>query len=190
MSQKQGDAGHGRLRAQTLRRRLSACSPCSSRHCLSLTRSWASCSLSSRAPSIVRLTCRPCPRPGLCQWPLCAGRRHPPCMSAGPRHLPVIAVWARCRPRRARRSPRHDNLVSSRHHLDSAGHVVVTCPTLCLVSKDGTVSTLASNRGTGFADGQGAAARFNSPHGVVVTANGDMVVRVNYDHNDSKNRNR
>jgi hypothetical protein len=58
------------------------------------------------------------------------------------------------------------------------------------VSKDGTVSTLASNRGTGFADGQGAAARFNSPHGVVVTANGDMVVRVNYDHNDSKNRNR
>ena len=129
------------------------------------------------------------PMASLC-WPTAPTLGRPPCMSAGPRHLPVIAVWARCRPRRARRSPRHDNLVSSRHHLDSAGHVVVTCPTLCLVSKDGTVSTLASNRGTGFADGQGAAARFNSPHGVVVTANGDMVVRVNYDHNDSKNRNR
>jgi len=42
--------------------------------------------------------------------------------------------------------------------------------------KAGAVSTLAGGGGAGFADGQGAAARFNSPLSVVVTANGDYVL--------------
>jgi len=48
--------------------------------------------------------------------------------------------------------------------------------TLRLVSKAGAVSTLAGGGGAGFADGQGAAARFNLPLSVVVTANGDYVM--------------
>jgi DNA-binding beta-propeller fold protein YncE len=45
-----------------------------------------------------------------------------------------------------------------------------------LVSEDGAVSTLAGGGGAGFADGQGAAARFKEPLSVAVTAKGDIVV--------------
>ena len=45
------------------------------------------------------------------------------------------------------------------------------------VTKAGAVvSTLAGNGEAGFADGQGADARFNQPHIVVVAANGDFIV--------------
>ena len=45
------------------------------------------------------------------------------------------------------------------------------------VTKAGAVvSTLAGNGEAGFADGQGADARFNRPHSVVVAANGDFIV--------------
>jgi hypothetical protein len=44
------------------------------------------------------------------------------------------------------------------------------------VSKAGAVSTLAGGGGKGFADGQGAVARFNEPASVMVTANGDYVM--------------
>jgi hypothetical protein len=50
--------------------------------------------------------------------------------------------------------------------VDPAGNVVVvdySNEALRLVSKAGAVSTLAGGGGAGFADGQGAAARFNSP---------------------------
>ena len=63
--------------------------------------------------------------------------------------------------------------------VDPAGNVVVVDSdnhALRLVSKAGAVSTLAGGGGEGFADGQGAAARFNEPHSVVVTANGDFVI--------------
>lgn len=63
--------------------------------------------------------------------------------------------------------------------VDSAGNVVVVDRFNCalrLVSMDGKVSTLAGNGEEGFADGQGAAARFGFVHGVVVTANGDYVM--------------
>jgi sugar lactone lactonase YvrE len=63
--------------------------------------------------------------------------------------------------------------------VDPAGNVVVVDydnHALRLVSKAGAVSTLAGGGGAGFADGQGAAARFNEPHSVVVTANGDYVM--------------
>jgi len=63
--------------------------------------------------------------------------------------------------------------------VDPAGNVVVVDHgnrALRLVSKAGAVSTLAGGGGAGFADGQGAAARFNCPVSVVVTANGDYVM--------------
>ena len=63
--------------------------------------------------------------------------------------------------------------------VDPAGNVVVVDynnRTLRLVSKAGAVSTLAGVGGAGVADGQGAAARFNLPRSVVVTANGDYVM--------------
>jgi hypothetical protein len=63
--------------------------------------------------------------------------------------------------------------------MDPAGNVVVVDyrnHALRLVSKAGAVSTLAGGGGAGFADGQGAAARFNLPISVVVTANGDYVM--------------
>jgi hypothetical protein len=63
--------------------------------------------------------------------------------------------------------------------VDPAGNVVVVDyrnHTLRLVSKAGAVSTLAGGGGAGFAEGQGAAARFNLPYSVVVTANGDYVM--------------
>jgi hypothetical protein len=63
--------------------------------------------------------------------------------------------------------------------VDPAGNVVVVDRgnhALRLVSKAGAVSTLAGGGGAGFADGQGAAARFNCPVSVVVTANGDYVM--------------
>ena len=63
--------------------------------------------------------------------------------------------------------------------VDPAGNVVVVDygnNALRVVSKAGAVSTLAGGGGAGFADGQGAAARFNLPRSVVVTANGDYVM--------------
>jgi hypothetical protein len=62
--------------------------------------------------------------------------------------------------------------------VDPAGNVVLVDyrnHALCLVSKASAVSTLAGG-GAGFADGQGAAACFNLPNSVVVTANGDNVM--------------
>ena len=69
--------------------------------------------------------------------------------------------------------------------VDPAGNVVVVDRgnhALRLLSKAGAVSTLAGGGGAGFADGQGAAARFNWPLGVVVTANGDYVMIDCYNH--------
>ena len=63
--------------------------------------------------------------------------------------------------------------------VDPAGNLVVVDHgnrALRLVSKAGAVSTLAGGGGAGFADGQGAAARFNFLISVVVTANGDYVM--------------
>jgi hypothetical protein len=68
--------------------------------------------------------------------------------------------------------------------VDPAGRVAVVDEenhALRLVSKAGAVSTLAGNGEAGFADGQGAAARFNEPLDVVLAANGEFVVA------DSKN---
>ena len=69
--------------------------------------------------------------------------------------------------------------------VDPAGNVVVVDHgnrALRLVSKAGAVSTLAGGGGAGFADGQGAAARFNLPLNVVVTANGDYVMTDRCNH--------
>ena len=62
--------------------------------------------------------------------------------------------------------------------VDPAGNVVVVDRgnhALRFVSKAGALSTLAGG-GAGFADGQGAAARFNFLISVVVTVNGDYVM--------------
>jgi hypothetical protein len=63
--------------------------------------------------------------------------------------------------------------------VDPAGNVVVVDygnHALRLVSKAGAVSTLEGGGGAGFADMQGAAARFDEPFSVVVTANADYVI--------------
>ena len=65
--------------------------------------------------------------------------------------------------------------------VDAAGHIVVVDSAndaLRRVSKAGEVSTLAgnANRLPGFADGQGDAARFDSPDGVALAANDSIVV--------------
>jgi hypothetical protein len=64
--------------------------------------------------------------------------------------------------------------------VDRAGNVVVadsSSHAVCKVTKAGAVvSTLAGNGEAGFADGQGADARFNNPHSVVVATNGDLIV--------------
>ena len=64
--------------------------------------------------------------------------------------------------------------------VDRAGYVVVAdllSHAIRKVTKAGAVvSTLAGNGEAGFADGQGADARFNKPHSVVVAANGDLIV--------------
>jgi hypothetical protein len=69
--------------------------------------------------------------------------------------------------------------------VSQTGNVVVVDSdnhALRLVSKAGAVGTLAGGGGEGFADGQGAAARFNEPHSVVVTANGDYVITDCFNH--------
>jgi len=63
--------------------------------------------------------------------------------------------------------------------VDAAGHIVVVDMwnhALRRVSKAGEVSTLAGNGEAGFADGQGEAARFNFPVGMVLAANDEIVV--------------
>jgi RNase P/RNase MRP subunit p29 len=64
--------------------------------------------------------------------------------------------------------------------VDRASNVVVAdylSHAIRKVTKAGAVvSTLAGNGEKGFADGQGAEARFNCPHSVVVAANGDLIV--------------
>jgi hypothetical protein len=64
--------------------------------------------------------------------------------------------------------------------VDRAGNVVVadfSNNAVRTVTRAGAVvSTLAGNGEAGFVDGQGPNARFNEPHSVVVTANGDFIV--------------
>ena len=70
--------------------------------------------------------------------------------------------------------------------VDRAGSVVVVdlvSHAIRKVTKAGAVvSTLAGNGEAGFADGQGADARFNGPHSVVVAANGDLIVSDQLNH--------
>jgi hypothetical protein len=69
--------------------------------------------------------------------------------------------------------------------VDAAGHIVVAdCGNhaLRLVSKAGEVSTLAGNRESGFADGQGEAARFYWPDSVALAANDEIVVEDTGNH--------
>ena len=63
--------------------------------------------------------------------------------------------------------------------VNTAGQMVVADyfnHAVRLVSEDGDVRTLAGGGGSGFADGQGAAALFKEPLSVAVTAEGDIVV--------------
>ena len=64
--------------------------------------------------------------------------------------------------------------------VDGAGNVVVadwSNNAIRSVTREGAVvSTLAGNMQAGFADGQGANARFNQPYNVVVAANGHFIV--------------
>ena len=53
---------------------------------------------------------------------------------------------------------------------------------LCKVTLSGAVSTLAGNGEEGFADGVGAAARFNEPWGIVVDAQGAIFVADTRNH--------
>jgi DNA-binding beta-propeller fold protein YncE len=69
--------------------------------------------------------------------------------------------------------------------VDREGNVVVAdflSHALRKVTKEGVVSTLAGNGEAGFADGQGADARFKYPHSVVVSADGEFIVS-DYDNN-------
>ena len=70
--------------------------------------------------------------------------------------------------------------------VDPAGQTVVADSenhALRFVSKAGAVSTLAGGGEPGFADGQGAAARFNHPHSVVVLPDsGEFVVSDQLNH--------
>jgi hypothetical protein len=70
--------------------------------------------------------------------------------------------------------------------VDRAGSVVVVdfvSHAIRKVTKAGAVvSTLAGNGEAGFAEGQGADARFNKPHSVVVAANGDFIVSDELNH--------
>jgi hypothetical protein len=69
--------------------------------------------------------------------------------------------------------------------VDAAGHIVVVDygnNALRRVSKAGEVSTLAGNWESGFADGQGEAARFNEPEGVALAANDELVVADTENH--------
>ena len=69
--------------------------------------------------------------------------------------------------------------------MDAAGQTVVADHwnhALRLVSKAGAVSTLAGGGEPGFADGQGAAARFHGPGSVVLAANGEFVVSDAYNN--------
>jgi len=69
--------------------------------------------------------------------------------------------------------------------VDGDGNVLV-CDTynyaLRKVTLSGAISTLAGNGQAGFADGFGAAARFNQPMGIVVDAQGATFVADNMNH--------
>ena len=60
--------------------------------------------------------------------------------------------------------------------VDGDNHAIRT------VSLAGQVDTLVGNGKAGFADGQGAAARFNEPEDVVLGANGELFVS-DYENN-------
>ena len=63
--------------------------------------------------------------------------------------------------------------------VDSSGNVYVADSdnhAIRKISPTGVVSTLAGNGTAGFVNGSGAAARFNTPYGVAVGANGDVYV--------------
>ena len=72
--------------------------------------------------------------------------------------------------------------------VDRAGNIVVVefgNHAIRMVSSAGQVDTLASNGEAGFegfADGQGAAARFKGPGGVVLATNGELLVSDYHNH--------
>ena len=69
--------------------------------------------------------------------------------------------------------------------VDAAGSIVVAdCCNHAIrtVSLAGQVDTLAGNAEAGFADGQGAAARFNQPCDVVLGVNGELFVSDTENH--------
>jgi hypothetical protein len=48
--------------------------------------------------------------------------------------------------------------------------------TICVITPQGTVRTLCDNGETGFADEQGADARFNMPHGLALDLDEKLLV--------------
>jgi sugar lactone lactonase YvrE len=62
--------------------------------------------------------------------------------------------------------------------VDSAGNVFVAeiFSRIRKISPDGTVSTIAGSLGSGYADGPGATAKFNSPVGITIDREGSLYV--------------
>jgi DNA-binding beta-propeller fold protein YncE len=123
--------------------------------------------------------------------PVCVGRRHPPSQ-----HLPEHAAAADACLELIAGDEDEEGFEDGKGAnarfsmpggmtVDAAGHIVVAdCGNNALrrVSKAGEVSTLAGNGEEGFADGQGDAARFNYPWGVVLAANDEIVVADTKNH--------
>jgi len=69
--------------------------------------------------------------------------------------------------------------------LDGQGNMYVADPfnqRIRKVTPSGLVSTLAGSGVSGFADGSGGAAQFNTPYGVACDANGNVYVADTYNH--------
>ncbi|MBM3270483.1 MAG: hypothetical protein FJZ01_22845, partial [Candidatus Sericytochromatia bacterium] len=69
--------------------------------------------------------------------------------------------------------------------LDGSGSVFVAdmiSHSIRRISAEGEVTTLAGNGSEGFADGQGTAARFNSPMDLTVASSGDLYVADHVNH--------